>query len=262
MLWSCGQINAALCFMRTLGQTGQQCLDAVAAMAEVYGLPSLARPAPKQRPNLLDALVGTILSQNTTDVNSKRAFASLKAALPTWSAVLESPPEVMIEAIRSGGLAEIKTERVLVILRTLVEEGHVSPGGDEPTLDHLWALNSADAKAAIVRFNGVGPKTAACVLLFAMRRAEFPVDTHVWKIALKMGWVPPAATRESAYAHLNRRVPPELRFDLHCLLVEHGKREKNSLGCLAAVKAGHKRQEVATSSTTKEPAAKKMKKGK
>ena len=62
------------------------------------------------------------------------------------------------------------------------------------------------------------------------------MDTHVWKIALKMGWVPPAATRETAYEHLVRRVPAELRFDLHCLLVEHGKREKNNLGCLSQVK--------------------------
>lgn len=80
---------------------------------------------------------------------------------------------------------------------------------------------------------GVGPKTAACVCLFAMRRPEFPVDTHVWKLALKLGWVPPAATRETAYEHLNRRVPPELRFDLHVLLVEHGKHAKNALGCLS-----------------------------
>ena len=74
--------------------------------------------------------------------------------------------------------------------------------------------------------------------MFAMRRPEFPVDTHVWKIALKMGWTPASATRETAYEHLMRRVPAELMFDLHCLLVEHGKREKNSLGCLATVKRG------------------------
>ena len=192
---------------------------------------------PKERPDLLDSLVGTILSQNTTDTNSRRAFHALKAALPSWGEVLASDPQVMIDAIRCGGLAEIKTGRVMVILRQLVEEGRVDASG-APSLDYLWALPTAKAKKEIVRFNGVGPKTAACVLMFAMRRPEFPVDTHVWKIALKMGWTPASATRETAYEHLMRRVPAELMFDLHCLLVEHGKREKNSLGCLAAVKRG------------------------
>jgi len=192
---------------------------------------------PKERPDLLDSLVGTILSQNTTDTNSRRAFCALKAVLPSWGEVLASDPQVMIDAIRCGGLAEIKTGRVMVILRQLVEEGRVD-GSGAPSLDYLWALPTSKAKKEIVRFNGVGPKTAACVLMFAMRRPEFPVDTHVWKIALKMGWTPASATRETAYEHLMRRVPEHLMFDLHCLLVEHGKREKNSLGCLAAVKRG------------------------
>ena len=163
---------------------------------------------PKERPDLLDSLVGTILSQNTTDTNSRRAFHALKAALPSWGEVLASDPQVMIDAIRCGGLAEIKTGRVMVILRQLVEEGRVDASG-APSLDYLWALPTAKAKKEIVRFNGVGPKTAACVLMFAMRRPEFPVDTHVWKIALKMGWTPASATRETAYEHLMRRVDPE-----------------------------------------------------
>jgi endonuclease-3 len=69
---------------------------------------------------------------------------------------------------------------VLTILNQLVEEGHMD--GDQPSLDYLWELPTGEAKKQIVRFNGVGPKTAACVLMFAMRRAEFPVDTHVWKV--------------------------------------------------------------------------------
>jgi endonuclease-3 len=77
-----------------------------------------------------------------------------------------------------------------------MDEGHFD-GLGEPSLDYLWTLDTASAKAEIVRFKGVGPKTAACVLLFAMRRPEFPVDTHVWKIALKLGWVPASATRET-----------------------------------------------------------------
>lgn len=85
------------------GPSPQECASAVAAMADVYGLPSAKRPVPMQRPDLLDSLVGTILSQNTTDVNSRRAFKSLKDALPAWRDVLDADPAVMIEAIRSGG---------------------------------------------------------------------------------------------------------------------------------------------------------------
>lgn len=85
------------------GPSPEECASAVAAMAEVYGLPSAKRPVPAERPDLLDSLVGTILSQNTTDVNSRRAFKSLKKALPTWRDVLDTDPAVMIDAIRSGG---------------------------------------------------------------------------------------------------------------------------------------------------------------
>lgn len=89
------------------GPSPQECADAVAAMAEVYGLPSEKRPVPLKRPDLLDSLVGTILSQNTTDVNSRRAFKSLKETLPTWRDVLDTDPEVMIEAIKMGGEAAL-----------------------------------------------------------------------------------------------------------------------------------------------------------
>merc|ERR1712194_652288 len=81
---------------------------------------------------------------------------------------------------------------------------------------------------------GVGPKTVSCVLMFTMARAEFPVDTHVWKLALKLGWVPKDATRESTYVALNRVVPDEIKYDLHVLLVTHGKKLKNELGVLKA----------------------------
>ena len=91
------------------GPSPEECASAVAAMADVYGLPSEKRPVPVKRPDLLDSLVGTILSQNTTDVNSRRAFKSLKEALPTWRDVLDTDPAVMIEAIRSGGATPLES---------------------------------------------------------------------------------------------------------------------------------------------------------
>lgn len=173
------------------------------------------------RKMVLDALVGTILSQNTTDVNSHRAFCNLKAAFPTWEQVRTSKPEPIIDAIRSGGLAEIKTGRIQAILEAV----HAERG--ECSLEHLRQESDDDVKRVLRKFKGVGAKTISCVLLFCLGRADFPVDTHVWKIALALGWVPKGADRDGTYEHLNRRVPDSIKYELHVLLVEHGKQYKN-----------------------------------
>jgi len=88
-------------------------------------------------------------------------------------------------------------------------------------------MPDADVKAELGRFKGVGPKTISCVLLFCLARAEFPVDTHVWKLSLSLGWVPRSASRDQTYAHLNAIVPGELKHALHIMLVAYGKQEKN-----------------------------------
>jgi len=179
-----------------------------------------------KRKLVLDALVGTILSQNTTDVNSQRAFSSLKAAFPTWEEVLAAPSAEIEEAIRSGGLAATKTERIKAILQTLRDErGEIS-------LEHLRAMDDATVKAALKKYKGVGDKTISCVLLFCLMRADFPVDTHVWKIALALKWVPSGADRDGTYAHLNRIVPDDIKYALHVLLVAHGKAYKNDVKVL------------------------------
>jgi hypothetical protein len=84
-------------------------------------------------------------------------------------------------------------------------------------------LSDARAKAELGRFKGIGPKTISCVLLFALDRAEFPVNSHVLRISQQMNWVSQSATREAAYERLNAVVPDELKMDWHCLLVAHGK---------------------------------------
>ncbi|MCO5552718.1 hypothetical protein L7F22_006235 [Adiantum nelumboides] len=179
------------------------------------GLQSLS---PRMRRTVLDSLVGTMLSQNTTDTNSRRAFASLKERFPTWEAVYEADPKAVEDAIRCGGLAEIKTSRILSILRTLnLERGKLC-------LEYLHGLSTDEIKLELSRFKGVGPKTIACVLMFHLQQNEFPVDTHVFRITKILGWVPIKADREKAYLHLNHRIPNHLKFDPHCLLVTHGKR--------------------------------------
>lgn len=181
----------------------------------VKGLQSLS---PSLRRTVLDSLVGTILSQNTTDTNSRRAFASLKARFPTWEMVYEADPKAVEEAIRCGGLAEIKTSRILNILKTLDRER------GKLCLEYVRELSTDEIKLELSRFKGVGPKTIACVLMFHLQQNEFPVDTHVFRITKMLGWVPAKADREKAYLHLNHRIPSHLKFDLHCLLVTHGKR--------------------------------------
>ena len=188
-------------------------VEAVARLAAVHGLPS-----PPERKSILDSLVRTILSQNTTDKTSAVAFARLKEGLPTWSSVLDAKEGVAEELVRCGGLAEVKMERVRAILR----DDRVRTDG-EPSLEWLHSKPDEEVKAVLTSFKGVGPKTVACVMMFTMGRAEFPVDTHVLHIAKKLGWLPADASREQAYEHLNRRVPNECKLDLHVLLVEHGK---------------------------------------
>ena len=188
-------------------------VEAVARLAAVHGLPS-----PPARKSILDSLVRTILSQNTTDKTSAVAFARLKEGLPTWSSVLDAPEGVAEELVRCGGLAEVKMERVRAILR----DDRVRTDS-EPSLEWLHSKPDEEVKAVLTSFKGVGPKTVACVMMFTMGRAEFPVDTHVLHIAKKLGWLPADASREQAYEHLNRRVPNECKLDLHVLLVEHGK---------------------------------------
>ncbi len=170
------------------------------------------------RDSITDAVVSTMLSQNTTDANSKAAFKSLKSKFDTWEDVVECDDISKIEdAIRVAGLAKTRSERIQTMLRTVKQERGVA------SLDYIRELNDEETKVELSRFKGLGPKTISCVLLFALGRPEFPVDTHVLRITQKMGWVPSSASREGAYEYLNEMIPNDIKMDLHCLLVRHGK---------------------------------------
>lgn len=108
------------------------------------------------------------------------------------------------------------------VARALRGDGaHGVPGA--PRAEHLREASNAAIKTELSRFPGVGPKTVACVLMFCLQRAEFPVDTHVWRISRKLGWVPKNADRNTTYTHMNATVPKHLKYDLHVLLINHGK---------------------------------------
>lgn len=164
--------------------------------------------------------MSTILSQNTTNANSTRAFNNLKEAFPTLEMVeqLPDPPTKLENAIRCGGLAKVKSQRIHTILKTLTKER------GSPSLQYLNELSNDDVKKELSRFPGLGPKTISCVLLFTMKRAEFPVDTHVHRITKnQLKWIPSNASREEAYEQLNATVPDEFKLLLHCLLIAHGR---------------------------------------
>ena len=172
-------------------------------------------------PSVLDALVRTILSQNTSDSNSTRAKLSMDKAYggsDNWEEIAKGGQARLEEAIRCGGLSQVKSKVILRILDQASEKY------GSYTLDHLHEASTEDAMQELLGFDGVGPKTASCVLLFCLQRDDFAVDTHVHRITGLLGWRPKKANREQTYAHLNRRIPDEHKYGLHILLVTHGKR--------------------------------------
>src|SRR6266566_8463632 len=164
---------------------------------------------PKPGLPVIDELVATVLSQHTSDINSERAFAQLKERFPSWGQVADAPGDEVADAIRPGGIANQKARRIQQILAAIEER--------EGSLD-LSRLHDCDDEAVesyLRGLPGVGPKTAACVLLFSMGRAAFPIDTHVHRIATRLGWIPANTTADKAHRLLAPRVPPDFRTDRH-----------------------------------------------
>lgn len=172
---------------------------------------------PKPRLPIIDEMIATVLSQHTSDHNSQRAFAQLKAKFPTWEEVMETTEEQIADAIRSGGMASQKATRIQRILAAIQQR--------EGRLD-LSDLRDRDDDAVgeyLTSLPGVGPKTAACVLTFSMGRAAFPIDTHVHRIATRLGWIPPKTAADKAHRILTPLIPPGIRYDLHLALITHGR---------------------------------------
>lgn len=167
----------------------------------------------------LDTLIETILSQNTSDVNSARAFESLRFRYPRWSDVLAADQAEIAETIRSGGLAEIKADRIKSVLSLLSRQrGDLS-------LDFLGEMELRDAERWLTSLHGVGPKTAAIVLLFSLGKPAFPVDTHVFRVSRRIGLAGQKSSKEAVQRELERIVRPEEYYNLHVNLIEHGRRK-------------------------------------
>jgi endonuclease-3 len=162
-------------------------------------------------------LVLTVLSQNTSDTNSGRAFARLRDAFPDWQAVMSADVRRLEEAIRPGGLAPTKAPRI----QALLHEVWRRRGSFD--LSFLADQPLEEARAWLRSLPGVGPKTAACVLLFSLGRPALPVDTHVRRVARRLGLVPAKASAEKAHELLEARLEPEEVYPFHIALVKHGR---------------------------------------
>lgn len=187
--------------------------------AEIYRRLLAAYSEPTWRPYYqpMDELVLTFLSQNTSDLNSGRAFEALKARYPTWQAVLDASVDELAETIRSGGLAQQKAPRIQKALRRILEER------GEFNIDFLADLPVEEAMRWLTSFDGIGHKTASIVLLFCFNKPAFPVDTHVGRVTRRLGLAGPKDGEEKIKAVWERLTPPEWYYPLHLNLIRHGR---------------------------------------
>ncbi len=181
-------------------------------LSEVYGVPQWRQPLPA-----VDELVCTFLSQNTNDVNRDKAFSALKAHYPTWEAVRDADPQELIDVIRTAGLANQKGPRIQEALKAIsAERGEIS-------LEWLRDLPTDQARDWLVNLKGVGPKTAAIVLVFSLGMPAFPVDTHIYRVSGRIGLRPPKLDVVRTHDYLAAAADPADYGPLHLNLIRLGR---------------------------------------
>jgi len=183
----------------------------------VYGTPSAT---PHGHP--IAELVLTVLSQSTNDRNRDVAYLRLRERFPgdTWVLIRDAPVDEIEEAIRPGGISKVKSARIKSILRAITD---TAPGG-ELSLDWLRELTVSEAQAYLCSLPGVGRKTAACVLLFALGMRDVPVDTHVSRVGTRLALFRPGAPFLEMHDEMLAITPPGAELELHMNLLRHGRR--------------------------------------
>ncbi|MFY9608560.1 MAG: endonuclease III [Blastocatellia bacterium] len=182
-------------------------------LKSVYG-----KPRPELELDPLDVLIGTILSQATSDTNSYRAFESLKRRFPTWEQARRARVTSIEAAIRSGGLARQKSKRIKNLLNQIYEQrGSLD-------LSFLKTAPLDEARQFLASFKGIGPKTVACTLLFACNRPVFPIDTHIFRIARRLALIPERCSDEQAHDLMEQIIPASRYFEVHINLIRHGRK--------------------------------------
>ncbi|KAF9771595.1 hypothetical protein IL306_010744 [Fusarium sp. DS 682] len=256
--------------------SAEDCEEVYRRLAKIHGeaeapqkipAPSLEVSGCGEVPSVLDALIRTRLSANTSNRNSSAAFRGLVSTFGTvekgigkgsvdWNKVRVAPLPIIVESIKTGGLAQVKGKDIKAILELVYEENtkrreafmqekngvHLSGiiGADNKTqgqkdleilktdqdvlsLDHIHGMAPDEAMQTLTKFPGIGVKTASCVILFCLQQPSFAVDTHVHRISGWLKWIPPKATRDQTFSHLEVRIPNHLKYGLHKLFVQHGR---------------------------------------
>jgi endonuclease III len=166
----------------------------------------------------VDELIRTILSQNTSDSNSLAAFAVLKRNFKSWEGLLDTSLAKLSGLIKHAGLANIKAKRIKeALLEIKRREGRLSLGS-------LKNMSEGEALSYLRSLKGVGPKTAACVLLFSFGKPVMPVDTHIYRVTKRLGLIPKKLSIEEAHELLSDVVPKSLIYDFHLGIIEHGRK--------------------------------------
>jgi endonuclease-3 len=173
---------------------------------------------PEARKPPLDELIFTILSQHTNDANRDRAWERLKGDHESWATIAALSDREIESRIRVGGLAAQKARRISAILQTVRKE-HGSFD-----LDFLQDLDVEEIRDYLLGFPGVGPKTVACVLIFSLDKPAFPVDTHIHRLAIRLGLMPRKTSAGKAHRILGSLVPTNMYLTLHLNLISHGRK--------------------------------------
>ncbi|PJF44205.1 MAG: hypothetical protein CUN55_05175 [Phototrophicales bacterium] len=197
---------------QTLAERKEKYQAIAKILSEKYGYPTWRQHLPP-----VDELVSTILSQSTTDANRDRGFYALKAKYADWESVRDAPLEEIVEVIRPAGLANQKGPRIQEALRYISEQvGEIS-------LDFLKDMPIEEAKQWLTKINGIGPKTAAIILLFSFNMPAFPVDTHVHRVTKRLGLIDSKTNADKAHTILEAIVPPEDYYAVHLNFIQHGR---------------------------------------
>lgn len=181
-------------------------------LRSAYGVPRRDRHL-----DPLDCLIETILSQSTSNQNSHRAYANLKARFPAWERARRARTTSIEAAIRVGGLARQKSVRI----KSLLNEIYQRRGSLD--LSFLRTARLDDAVQFLAGFKGVGPKTAACTLLFACNRPVFPIDVHIFRIARRLGLLPEKCSDQQGHRIMAETIPPSRYFEAHINLIRLGR---------------------------------------
>jgi endonuclease-3 len=188
-------------------------LEIHARLIDAYG-----RPVWQAGDDPVSQIVNTILSQSTTDINRDRAYRRLRERFPTWEAVRQAPGAEVQEAIRPAGLSAQRAPRIQETLDYIVEQR------GELSLDFLRQMPVAEAQAWLTRIKGIGPKTAAIVLLFSLGMPAFPVDTHVQRVCQRLGLAPANAAAPKIEGIIESLMPADTFYPFHLNLIAHGRR--------------------------------------